>query len=79
MYIKVSPTTTVTVQNHADLLRQWRSLRPTGADMLVGQFVVLQPLTARQIGRLPQELRAKLAAFSVEDLERLFELPDTRA
>ncbi|HSY34439.1 MAG TPA: hypothetical protein VK814_01690 [Acidobacteriaceae bacterium] len=76
----VHPTTTITAFDHRSLRAVWKRYRHTG---LVGSYVVEKPLTDAQLRRLPMELRDRLTngeppCTSVVELERIFELPDTR-
>lgn len=57
-YERVHPSTTIEVPNHKSLLAAWKE--HGGPFSLVGRFIVKKPLTAAQLRRLPEDLRARL-------------------
>ena len=59
-YFSTESRSKVTLTNHAALRRFWKMLDPL-AKSLVGKVTVERPLTAKQLSRIPKELRAKLA------------------
>lgn len=60
IYFRLESRSTVTLPNHSELRRFWKSLDPI-AQMLICEVIVTRPLTVNQKSRLPQLLRAKLA------------------
>jgi hypothetical protein len=78
-YMKVTPSTTVEVPDHKNLLAAWRI--HGGPAMLVARFIVRKPLTESQLLRLPEALKERLHCLddAVDFLERLFGLEDPRS
>lgn len=57
-YCRIESSTVVTVPDHRNLLAVWAQY---GHTRLIGAFRCTKPLTALQIGRLPPELRRRVA------------------
>lgn len=78
----INAATTITVSDHRNLLASWKRYDVLSRT-LIGRYVVEKPLTEAQLRRLPMELRDRLTngeppCASVVELERIFDLPDTR-
>ena len=58
-YFRTEAHSKITVHNYTALRRVWGTLDPL-AKSLTGAIVVERPLTAKQLSRIPKELRAKL-------------------
>jgi hypothetical protein len=76
---EISQPATVTVANYRDLRDVWEGWS-FFERMIVGRIVVKRELTARQLARLPKELREKLEyrSDSLAFLKRLYDLEDPR-
>jgi len=60
-FAKITRSTTIEVQDHQTLLAEWSEWGKCGpARMLIGHFIVKQPLTKSQLARMPKRLRALL-------------------
>jgi len=77
-FMRIQRSTTIEVPDHKNLLAAWRL--HGGPGTLVGRFIVGKPLTASQLSRLPEALKARLCSpdDSVDFLERLYGLEDPR-
>jgi len=77
-FMRIQRSTTIEVPDHKNLLAAWRL--HGGPGTLVGRFIVDKPLTASQLSRLPEALKARLCSpdDSVDFLERLYGLEDPR-
>jgi len=77
-YMKYTASAIIEVPDHKNLLAAWRL--HGGPGTLVGRFIVGKPLTASQLSRLPEALKARLYSpdDSVDFLERLYGLEDPR-
>lgn len=77
-YCQIRAGAVVTAHDQASLVTSYRQFRDCLE--LVKEFVMDGPLTARQFERLPKRLRQRLTLVdaSVEHLECLWRLPDTR-
>jgi hypothetical protein len=77
-FMRIQRSTTIEVPDHKNLLAAWRLHGGPGS--LVARFIVDKPLTASQLSRLPEALKARLHSpdDSVDFLERLYGLEDPR-
>ena len=75
---RIEAASTIEASDHPNLRSSWREYG--GPSTLVGRFIVDKPLTASQLRRLPEALKARLYCpdDSVDFPERLYGLPDPR-
>lgn len=76
--MRIQRSTAIEVPDHKSLIAAWRLHGGPGS--LVARFIVDKPLTASQLSRLPEALKARLHSpdDSVDFLERLYCLEDPR-